>query len=226
MRVCFVPRNEFSIVCLTQRLVIALCGVSIPVATLHSAITRSCQEKKITKQKKGVTVVKCWQNDCHWPILLGQWQHTADNKVILQKWFVQPLNPFSPKASAVRNAPFIQYLLNITQKDLFNVSWMNQGMSTLQPQELNTHSKSITISEPFYRFYPVLLWQPTVELPLACCYSSWCASCNSYRHTVPRQLEDSWGIPNSMRALTFWVYWPSTAVCSTSGQDEGTCWVG
>lgn len=42
---------------------------------------------------------------------------------------------------------------------------------TLQPRELNTHSKSITIdfpiSERFYRFYPALLWQPTAELPLA-----------------------------------------------------------
>ena len=70
-----------------------------------------------------------------------------------------------------------------------------EDVHTLQPQELNTHRKSITIdfliSERFYRFNPALLWQPTAELPLACYYSSWCGSCNSYGHTVPRQLKDS-----------------------------------
>lgn len=187
---------------------------------------KRCQEKKIKKQKRGVTGVKCRQND--WPVLLGQWQHTADNTVIIQKWLFNPSIPLVLKPQ-LWGMHLSSNTCSTSHKRIFLMSTkLNESgdVHKLQPRELNTHSKSITIdypiSEPFYRFYHALLWQPTAELPLACCYSSWCGSCNSYRHTVPRQLEDSWGIPNSTRALTFWVYRLSTAVCSTSSQGGGT----
>lgn len=97
-------------------------------------------------------------------------------------------------------------------------SWMNQTTAThtaatgvkYTPQE---HYNTLSNIGAFYTFYPVLPWQHTTEFSLVCCYSSWCGSCNTYRRTVARQLEDSWGIPNSMRTLTFWVYWLNPAVC-------------
>lgn len=162
--------------------------------TLHSAIKR-CTEKEVTKNKKELCQ-KC-----------------------LLTAIDLSLNPFSPSASAARNAPSSN-TCPISHK---RISLMSTQLSesddghTLQSRELNTHCKNITIhfliSEHFYTFYPVLPWQPTTEFSLVCCYSSWCGSCNTYRRTVPRQLEDSWGIPNSTRTLTFWVYWLSPAVC-------------
>lgn len=168
---------------------------------------------------------KCWLSDCHWPIPLGQWQQKADNTA---SYLFNPSIPSVLKPQ-LRGMRLSSNTCPISHKRIFLMSTrLNESGDghTLPPRELNARCKSITIhfliSEHFYTFYPLLPWQPTTEFSLLCCYSSWCGSCNTYRRTVPRQLEDSWGIPNSTRTLTFWVYWLSTAVCYTSAQDEWT----
>lgn len=163
--------------------------------TLHSAIKR-CTKKEVKEQKRAL------------PEMLAEWlpltYPSIPSVLKPQLWGMHLSSNTCP----------------ISHKRIFLMSTqLNESDDghTLQSRELNTRCKSITIhfliSEHFYTFYPVLPWQPTTEFSLVCCYSSWCGSCNTYRRTVPRQLEDSWGIPNSTRTLTFWVYWLSPAVC-------------
>lgn len=80
-----------------------------------------CQEKKIKKQKRGVTGVKCWQNNCHWPILLGQWQHRADNTLRIQKWLFNPSIPLVLKPQ-VRRIQLSSNTCTISHKRIFLMS--------------------------------------------------------------------------------------------------------